>query len=175
MTTWKAIVSGMRRCFSAGVPIRSRRIVATISSRLLRPSSSRRFSGPGPGPGPEVLGEVLSVESDSVPRRGPSAHLIDEHVRRLQQLGDARMPLLPFRQSRERLLLVVAVTHFDQRKLRNPARLRGLHAGRLAGLLLVVRRPGRVALPFPLLPRRELEQPVQRSGALIDGGVTVTN
>src|ERR1051326_1509072 len=136
----------MRRCSSAGVPTRSRRIVVTISSRLLRPSSSRRCSEPGPGPGPEVLGDVLQVEPNSVPCRGPSAHLIDEHVCRLEELGDARMPLLPLRESRERLLLILPVTHFDQRKLRNPARLRWLHAGRLAGLLLVVRWPGRVAL-----------------------------
>src|ERR1043166_1958503 len=127
------------------------------------------------GPGPKVLGDVLQVEPDSVPRRGPSPHLIDEHVCRLEELGDARMPLLPLRKSRERLLLILPVTHFDQRKLRNPARLGWLHAGRFAGLLLVVRRPGRVALPFPLLPRGELEQPFQRSGALIDGGVTVTH
>jgi len=77
--------------------------------------------------------------------------LINEDVGRLQQLRGARMTLLPFRQAGERFLLILALTHFDQRKLRDAPSLGRLHPRRLTGLLAIVRRPRRIALPFLLL------------------------
>src|SRR6266550_626507 len=83
------------------------------------------------------------------------------------------MALLPFRQAGERFLLILALTHFDQRKLRDAPSLGWLHPRRLARLLAVVRRPGGVTHSFFLLARRELQQLLQRSSMLVDLRVAI--
>src|SRR6266850_3294891 len=85
------------------------------------------------------------------------------------------MALLPFRQAGKRFLLILALAHFDQWKLRDAPSLGWLDPRRLARLLAVVRRPGGVAHSFFLLARRQLEQLLQRSSMLIDLRVTVTD
>src|SRR6267378_192390 len=153
MIIWRATVSGTRRSFSAGGPTRRRVIVATISSRLLRPTSWRRFSRGRP----ELFRHVLQVDPNAIPRRRAPPHLIHQHVGRLEQFGDLGIAFLPFRESRQRFLLILSATDLDQRELRDPrsgARLRGLHPRRLAGLLAIVRRPRRIAQPFLLLSGR---------------------
>src|SRR5882762_10491611 len=145
---WKEIAFVTRRCSSAGDPTRSQRLAATISSKSRPLTSWRRCSGP------ELLGDVLQVDPNPIPRRGTAAHLIHQHIGRLQVLCHAGMLLLPFRQSCERFLLILAAADLDQRKFLRPrARLGWLYARRLAGLLAVVRRPRRIALPFLLLAR----------------------
>ena len=52
---------------------------------------------------------------------------------------------------------------------------RRLDARRLAGLLGVVRRPGRVALAFGLLAGRQLQQRLERPRARVDAGVPVAH
>ena len=54
-------------------------------------------------------------------------------------------------------------------------RLRRLDPGRLAGLLFVVRRPGRVAQALGLLPSREVEKRLERTRAPIDGRVAIAD
>ncbi len=57
---------------------------------------------------------------------------------------------------------------------RRDAPLRRLDAWRLAGLLGVVRRPRSVAEPVGLVPLDELEQRLEREGALVDARADVT-
>ena len=77
---------------------------------------------------------------------------------------------LPALEPGERVLLALGAADLDQRVLRRagPGRL---YARGLAALLLEVRRPGRVAQPFALVPRREIEQRLERAVGLVDSGV----
>src|SRR6266446_1935993 len=86
------------------------------------------------------------------------------------------MLLLPLRQPRQRLLLILAATDLDQRiLLRSRSRLGRLHARWLTRLLAIVWRPGRIALPFLFLARRQLQQAVERSGARVHLRMTVAD
>ena len=101
------------------------------------------------------------------------------------------MPRLPPLQARHRLVPGGRARHLDQRHRAaapacraaglarrrcsgGAARARSvraplgrLHPGRLADLLLVVRRPRRVRQPRRLVPGRQLQQPVQRPGRIV--------
>src|SRR5438270_694371 len=55
------------------------------------------------------------------------------------------------------------------------APLRRLHPRRFARLLLVVRRPRRIALPLTLLPRRQFQQRIERARRVVDAGVAIAN
>src|SRR4051812_42290949 len=114
MTIWRATASAMRPSFSAGGRTRSLRTAATISSRLHPLSSWRRCSGP------ERLGDVLEIDANAIPRGRPAAHLIDQHVGRLEQLGDFRILLFPCGQAGQRFLLVLSLADFNQRILLGP-------------------------------------------------------
>ena len=65
--------------------------------------------------------------------------------------------------------------HAAAARLRPRRRFDGCDARRLAGLLRVVRRPRRVALALGLLPRRQLEERVERAGLLVDPRVAVAD
>ena len=93
------------------------------------------------------------------------------------------MPHLPALEPGQRFLLLRRAPDLDQR-LRGhasaaprfaPSSARRLHARRLAGLLRIVRRPGRVAEAFRFLPRRQLQQRVERAGTVVDAGVPVAD
>src|SRR6476646_8113495 len=79
------------------------------------------------------------------------------------------MALLPALQARERIVLALRAADLDQRMLRR-ASSGGLHPGGLARLLLVVRRPGRVAEPLLF---EQLEQRFERSRPIVDSLVEV--
>src|SRR5207302_219925 len=122
--------------------------VSTTSSTSLRLTSWRRCSGA------DVLGHMLEVDANTIPGCGAAAHLIHEHIGRLEVFRDTRVPLLPSRQAGQRFLLILACADFDQRILLRPrSRLGRLHARWLTRLLAVVRWPRRIPLPFLLLAR----------------------
>src|SRR5256885_1328870 len=86
------------------------------------------------------------------------------------------MALFPFRETRQRFLLILPATDLDQRILLRPRSSLGrLHAWRLARLLAIVGRPWRVALPLTLLPRRQLQEPVEGARFRVDVGMTVAD
>jgi len=96
----------------------------------------------------------LEVDPNPIPRRRTAAHLIHQHIGRLQVLRHARVLFLPFCESDERFLLILASADLDERVLlRSYASLGRLHARRLARLLAVVRRPGGIPLPLLFLAR----------------------
>src|SRR2546425_6349117 len=85
------------------------------------------------------------------------------------------MALFPFRETRQRFLLILPATDLDQRILLRPRPSLGrLHARRLARLLAIVGRPWRVALPLTLLPRRQLQEAVEGARCCIDIGMAGT-
>src|SRR5438132_887400 len=165
----------------AGRPLPPRRDVPALAAgQAARCLSLRPARGRAPLParqgllvrveafltGPELGRHVLQVHADPGPGRRAAAHRIDQHVGGLQVLGDFGVTRLPALEPRERVLLALGARDLDQRVLGSagPGRL---HPRGLAGLLLIVRRPGRVALPGALVPRRELEQALERPGALV--------
>src|SRR5262245_23118241 len=169
----------MRRRFSGGAPTNRRRTADTISSRSRLLSSLSTFSAPLAPLGSLLLGDVrpivrrlvgierflrranlvghvLQVEADARPGVEASAHRIDEDVGRLEVGGCLGVSRLPPLESRQRVILFLRARDLDERLGRRPAPRR-LHARRLARLLLIVRRPWRVALTVALLARRQLE------------------
>src|SRR6266568_2334274 len=91
-------------------------------------------------------------------------------------LGDPRVSLFPFRQSNQRLLFILPATDLNQRiLLSSRPSLRRLHAGRLANLLAIVRRPRSITLPLTLVPRRQLQETVEGSGFGVDVRMAVTD
>jgi hypothetical protein len=60
------------------------------------------------------------------------------------------MPRLPTLQTGKRVLLLLRAPDLDQRVLEDPP-LRRLHPGRLAALLLIMRRPRRITQSAPLV------------------------
>ena len=114
---------------------------------------------------PQLVGHVLQVDADARPGREAAAHRVDEHVGRLQVRGRLRMPRLPALEPRERVLLPLRARRSRSSGCvrASPAASTAATRGGSPGLLPVVRRPRRVALPVALLPRRELEQRVERA------------
>ena len=130
--------------------------------------------------GPFVLRHMAQVDADARPRGIAAAHRVDEDVVHLQQRRGCRMARLPALEAGERVLFVFRLGDGNQRMFglpaaaRTGARLgaalllgaralpaRGLHPRRLAGRLLVLRRPRRVAEARSFLCGGQLEQPVQ--------------
>src|SRR5205814_9868984 len=109
--------------------------------------------------GPQLLGHVLQVHPDAVPGGIAPAHLVDEHVSRLEALRGLGMAFLPALEPGERILLLLRPADLDHGQL---AALGRLHARRLAGLLPIVWRPGRAALPPPV---EELDPRLERPPA----------
>src|SRR6185503_3910850 len=95
------------------------------------------------------------------------AHRVDEDVRRLEMRRRLRMSSTPALETRERILLAMRASDLDQWMNRH-APPRRLHARRFARLLLVLRRPRRVAKSLTLVPRGQLEQGVERSRVRVD-------
>src|SRR5262245_37146057 len=97
------------------------------------------------------------------------------------------MALLPALETGERVVLSAGAGDLDQGVLRCAppwrtalgrrvaTRLGRLDARRLALLLPVVRRPRRVAQPFLLVSRREIEERFQRSRVFVDRRVPVAD
>src|SRR5262249_11131937 len=96
----------------------------------------------------------------------------------------------PALESGECLVFFPRPRDFNQRTLRDSARLRwaitGIPIDRhpaprwlntrwFARLLLVVRRPRRIAQPLTRLLRREIQQPIDRTRMVIDGGVPIAD
>src|SRR6188472_905111 len=79
-------------------------------------------------------------------------------------VGVARAPAF---EPGQRVLFLLRAPNLDQRTTGDtpPG---GLHARRLARLLLVLRRPWRIALTLALVARRELEQRRERAARVID-------
>ena len=71
-----------------------------------------------------------------------------------------RMARLPAFESRERIVLALCAANLNQRMLRRAARW--LHARRLPGLFLVLRRPRRITETIVFVACRQLEQTLQR-------------
>jgi hypothetical protein len=88
-----------------------------------------------------VLRYVTQVHPHARPRRRTAAHGVDEDVVDGEVRGGFGMAGFPAFESRERFVLVLRFGDGDERVFR----ARRGDAGRLAVLLLVVRRPGRVA------------------------------
>ena len=84
------------------------------------------------------------------------------------------VPRLPAFEAGERVFFSLRAPDLDQRMLGHapPGRL---HARRLAGLLPVMRRPRRIAQSVALVPRRQLEQALERAGLLVDARVPVAD
>jgi hypothetical protein len=93
---------------------------------------------------------VLQVHAHARPRVEAPAHGVHEHVGRLQMCGGLRVARAPAFESGQRLLLAIGASDLDQR-VDGYAAARWLDAGRLAGLLAVLRRPWRVAKAISLL------------------------
>src|SRR6266516_4654633 len=185
----------------AGVPTSGRRTAATTSSRSLLPPSSPRSSErrrsevavPAARDGgrvvrierllrrAQVLGYVLEVDAHARPGGGAPAHRVDQDVGGLEVRGGLGVPRLPPLEPRQGVLLPRGAADLDQRLGRDPPagpRLpapssRRLNARRLGRLLGVVGRPRRIAEAFGFLPRRELQQRLQRARMLVDLRVTV--
>ena len=85
------------------------------------------------------------------------AHRVDQHVGRLQVRRRIGMTRAPSLETRERIVFLFRAADFDQRMLRHATRRR-LDARGFVGLLLVVRRPRRIAEAFLLVASGELEQ-----------------
>src|SRR5262245_21610698 len=81
---------------------------------------------------------------------------------------------LPALQPGQCILFALCATDLDQRMF-GCAAARRLHARRLIGLLLVLRRPRRVAEPLALMTRRQLEQRRERARLLVDRFVPVAD
>ena len=111
---------------------------------------------------PQLDRNMLEIDAHAGPRGRPAAHRIDEHVGGREVRGRVGMTGLPALQPGERILLALRAADLDQRMLRGTPAGR-LHARRLAGLLLVLRRPRRVTETVALLPRRQLEQARKRT------------
>src|SRR3990172_12955893 len=93
------------------------------------------------------------VHANARPGGRAAAHRVDEHIRRLEvrrRFGVARLPAL---EPGERILPAFRASDLDQR-MRGHAAARRLYARRLAGGLLEVRRPRRVAETPALVGRR---------------------
>ena len=78
-----------------------------------------------------------------------------------------RVASLPPLEPGERVLFALRSTDLDQGVLggTGPG---WLHPGRFTPLLLVMRRPGRVAQTLALVPKGQLQQRVDRSGLTVD-------
>ena len=120
---------------------------------------------------PQLGRHVLQVDPDPGPGRGAAAHRVHQHVRRLEvrrRLGVARLPAL---EPGERVLLAPRAADLDQRMLRRARAVDGCTRGGSPCLLPVVRRPRRVAQALALVPRRQLEQRLERAGVVVDARV----
>src|SRR5687767_6075666 len=122
---------------------------------------------------------MLEVDADARPGRRTAAHGVDQHVAWLEVRGDVGVTSLPALQAGQRLVLAGRARDLDQRSLRHAAAggsrcplapPRRLHARWLAGLLSVLRRPRRIALPLSLVALRELEQALERARTIVDRG-----
>jgi hypothetical protein len=81
----------------------------------------------------------------------PSTHRVNEHIGGLQMCRGLRMTCAPPFEPRERVSLLLGAADLNERMFRDPAP-RGLHARWFVRLLLVVRRPRRVAQTVFLMP-----------------------
>src|SRR5262245_33862830 len=82
------------------------------------------------------------------------------------------MPCPPSLQPRKGIVFFLGAADLDQRMPRDAA-LRWLHARGLAGLLLVMRRPWRIAKAFFLMPGGKVQKRDERRRMLIDVGVPI--
>ena len=87
---------------------------------------------------------MLQIDADASPVRRSATHRIDQHVGRFEVRGDFGMTRFPTFEPGERIVFALRATDFDQRMFAC-ASARRLNARRLAGLLLVLRRPRRIA------------------------------
>src|SRR4029453_13329392 len=180
-----------RLCFSDGGPTRNRAIAVTTSWRPSRLSSARKSSGrpiAADAPpvvrrlvrierllfGPQWRWDVLKVHSNARPRAKPAAHGVHEHIGRFEMCGRLGMAEPPTLEAGERVLLFRGASDFDQRVFRGTPAGR-LHPSRLARLLLVLRRPRRIAESLTFVARRQLEQPGKRADARVDACMTIAN
>src|SRR5438128_2580334 len=132
---------------------------------------------------PERLRYMFEVHADTGPGRGAPAHRVDQDVRWAEVGGGPGMTRLPALEPGQRLLLLRGAADLDQRlrghapaaRLRSALPARGLDARRLARLFRVVRRPGRIAEARRFLPRRQLQQRLQRAGTPVDARVPVAD
>src|SRR6185295_10044657 len=95
------------------------------------------------------------------------------------------MPLLPALEFCQRVFLSSGAANLNQRMLRNTSAFgrgwrpaactRWLHARRFAFLLLVLRRPRRIAEPFLFVSNREIQQRVERARMAVDARVAIAN
>ena len=178
--TCRVIAFGTLRFFFDGGRTNRRVSAATTSSRSRHLSSSRRFSArlslsvsavtasrvlvriQRLLPRPNVLRHMLQIDANARPVRRSTTHRIDQHVGRCEMRDDVGMTRFPTFEARERIVLALRAADLDQRMLARAA-ARRLNARRLAGLLLVLRRPRRIAEPVALMTRRQLEQSLRAS------------
>ena len=121
---------------------------------------------------PERLRHVLEVQADARPCVEPTAHRIDQHIRRLEMGGGLWMALAPALQTCECVVLLLRASDLDQRVL-GDSTLRWLHARRLACLLAVMRRPWGVAKALALVTRGQFQQCIERTRMLVDVSVPI--
>src|SRR5207253_3129949 len=129
----------------------------------------------------QALGDVLEVDAHARPGGGAPAHRVDEDVGGLEVGGGLGVPRFPPLEPRQGVRLPRGAADLDQRPGRDPPaapRLpalssRRLNARRFARLLGVVGRPRRIAEAFGFLPRRKLQQRLQRAWMPVDLRVAV--
>ena len=172
----------MRRSFSAGGPTSCRATAATISSRSRRLTSSRRSSAPAAAVSLTApVGRQVLVRIERLLRRTQASGTCCRFTRTrvqvrkrpriaststsagLQMRAGLRMALPSIARNRRAHRLSPARGRFRSADALGVRRRDGATRGRLARLLAVVRRPRRVALPFFLLARRELEERLERA------------
>ncbi len=141
------------------------------TSRAAPTDRSRDRAAPAPAGAPRARARGSRARAS----RSTSARASRRPARRraARCAAASRMARLPALEPGERVVLLRGAADLDERLRRAHAgrcgfgrssRRDGCDARRLAGLLRVVRRPGRIAEPFRLLPRRQLEQRVERAG-----------
>ena len=107
----------------------------------------------------QFFGHVLQVDPNARPGVKPSSHRIDEHVGWLEMRRGLRVARAPALETGKCVLLLFRAPDLDERARRYPS-ARRLHARRFIRLLLIVRRPGRVAQPLLCMTLGELQQAV---------------